>query len=281
MELQPAKPILIASRMLPLHAELLALLTGLAPDDWFKPTAAPGWSVKDIAAHLLDTDIRRLSYQRDRLPSPRPPGPLDSYRDLVDYIDALNAEWITAARRISPPVLLEFLSLTGPQVAELFESLDPYAPAGTAVAWAGERESPNWFDIAREYTEKWMHQQHIRQAVARPGLLERQWLGPVLDTFLRGLPYTYREVQAPVGTCVTVSISGEAGGAWSLVKHSLGWALYTGRAEAAAAWVQLDQDTAWRVFTKGLSPAQAQARTQINGDEGLGRRVLDLVAIMA
>ena len=32
------------------------------------------------------------------------------------------------------------------------------------VAWAGEERSPAWFDVARELTERWHHQAHIRLA---------------------------------------------------------------------------------------------------------------------
>jgi hypothetical protein len=233
-----------------------------------------------MAAHLLDTDVRRLAYQRDRLPSLPAEKPVETYADLLAQINSLNEQWVAAARRISPPVLLEFLGLVGPQVHALFKTLDPFAPAGASVAWAGEDVSPNWFDIAREYTEKWMHQQQIREATGRPGLTERRWLHPVLDTFLRGLPHTFRTVDLPGGSAVGLSVHGEAGGDWSLMKEE-NWALYAGRAEDAQARVHLDQDTAWRVFTKEIDPAAARSRARFEGDEALGRRVLELVAIMA
>ncbi len=89
---------------------------------------------------------------------------------------------------------MAFLEMTDPLLYQHFKALPPFEPAGVSVAWAGEAQSFNWFDIAREYTEKWLHQQHIREAVSRPVLAERRWLHPVLDTFMRALPYTYRGV---------------------------------------------------------------------------------------
>ena len=74
------------------------------------------------------------------------------------------------------------------------EALPAFESGGPAVAWAGDKQSPNWFDIAREYTEKWLHQQHIREAVGQPVLDERRWLFPVLDTFMRALPHVYRDI---------------------------------------------------------------------------------------
>jgi hypothetical protein len=42
--------IIIVDRFAPLQAHLLTLLAELSEDDWARPTAAPGWSVKDVAS---------------------------------------------------------------------------------------------------------------------------------------------------------------------------------------------------------------------------------------
>src|SRR5262249_23136124 len=207
------EPVFVTELFCQIHAELLSLLRNLSGDDWIKPTAARQWVVKDIVAHLLDGDVRRLSFQRDKAPMVSPETAVENYRDLVDFLNQLNAGWIRAAKRISPGLLIEFLELTGAQVCELFRSLDPFAPALFGVAWAGEQESQNWFDIAREYTEKWHHQQQIRDAVGAPSLTGRKWLFPVLDTFLRGLPHTYRETQADEGSRGAIIIAGDPRGA--------------------------------------------------------------------
>ncbi len=279
--LHPVKPIQSVDLFSPLHEELLALLRQLAPADWQRPTPAPAWSVKDVAAHILDTDIRRLAYQRDELAPPDPPWPITGYYDLVAYLNELNAQWVTAARRISPALLIQLLELICPQVHQLFKSLDLLAPAAVGVGWAGEQQSATWFDIAREYTEKWVHQQQIREAVGVPRLTSRRWLHPVLDTFLRGLPHAYRDVDASELTSVVVRITGEAGGTWSLIRQDSRWVLLSGNAPRAAAVVEIDQETAWRLFTKNLAPEAARSRTHIDGDEMLGRQLLMLVAIMA
>jgi hypothetical protein len=43
----------------------------------------------------------------------------------------------------------------------------------------------------------------------------------------------------------------------------------------------MDADTAWRLFTKGISKEEAMARTTIAGDRLLGEKVLDTVSIIA
>lgn len=279
--LHPVEPINTVGLFPPLHAELLTLLRQLEPQDWLKPTVAVPWSVKDMVAHLLDTDMRRLSSQRDGFTPPATEPPPATYHDLVELLNRLNAEWVRAAQRLSPQLLIALLELIGPQVHHLFTTLDPLAPARASVAWAGESSSPNWFDIAREYTEKWHHQQHIREAVGAPLLTARQWLYPALDTFLRGLPHTYRDVSATEGSNLVISISGEAGGEWTLSRHRQSWQLYQGAVAEADARVQLDQDTAWRLFTKGMAPDDARHHLAIEGDERFGIQLLSLLAIMA
>ena len=75
-----------------------------------------------------------------------------------------------------------------------------------------------WFDIGREYTERWLHQQQIRDAVGAPGLTGRAWLHPTLDIFVRALPHTFRHARAAPGSSVRVEIEGEAGGVWTVVR---------------------------------------------------------------
>lgn len=279
--MKPVIPILITDLLPPLHAELLALLRRLGDGDWNKPTVARAWSVKDIAAHLLDGDLRRLSIQRDKMPLPQPEAPVENYGDLVSFLNQLNAEWVKAAKRLSPKILIALLEWSGEQVYQFFKTLDPYAPAIFAVAWAGEKVSPNWFDIAREYTERWHHQQQIREAVGAAGLTSRQWLQPVLDTFFRGLPHTYRNAVANDGTLISFEVRGEAGGEWTLVRENGAWRLYAGSDPDSVCQVRITQDTAWRRMTKGLSREQAASQIEIVGDKTLGAPILDMLAVMA
>jgi uncharacterized protein (TIGR03083 family) len=278
--LTPVAPILLTDNFPGLHAELMALLRGLNQGDWNRPTACALWSVKDITAHLLDTSIRRLSFGRDRL-DPTPDTPIANYSELVGYLNRLNADWVAATRRLSPPVLINLLDFTAGQVHAFLQTLDPHSPALFPVVWAGEELSLNWFDIAREYTERWLHQQQIREAVGAPGLTARAWLHPTLDVFVRALPFTYRGVDAPIGLSIRFEIVGEAGGIWTLMRKAAGWELFLGSSEAPAAIVTLDQETAWKLFSKGIDREAARQRIRFQGEPALGEPVLGSLAIMA
>jgi uncharacterized protein (TIGR03083 family) len=278
--LTPVGPVDVVHLFPGLHQELMGLLRRLDNADWNRPTACALWSVKDIVAHLLDSCLRRLSYGRDRL-DPCPDRPIASHADLVGYLNHLNATWIAATHRLSPRVLMDLMDQAAPQLTSYFESLDPNAPAMFGVAWAGEERSSNWFDTAREYTERWLHQQQIREAVGAPGLNARPWLHPALDIFVRALPFTYRQVEAAPGASLCLEIGGEAGGVWTLMRGPQGWDLFAGSDPSAATRVSMDQKTAWKLFSKGLSAEQAARDIRIHGDSRVGQPVLGALAVMA
>ncbi len=262
-----------------LDRQLIDLLKSLTFQEWEAPTIAPLWRVKDIAAHLLDGNLRTLSMLRDAYAGD-PPEDIRSYQDLVTYLNGLNTVWVAAAKRLSPQVLIELLELTGKQYHEYLSTLDPFAKAAFSVAWAGETESLNWFHIAREYTEKWHHQQQIREATGRPGLLSRAFFYPFIATFMRGLPYTYRDTKAENGTCVKFTVSTEAGGDWYLLREDGQWKLAETHSGTLSASLSIDPDTAWKLFTKGISPELARPKVSIKGDVKLAEVSLEMIAVM-
>ena len=272
---QPAK-ILVVDRFAPLRSQLLTLLATLCEDDWARPTAAPRWCVKDVTAHLLGGDVGILSRSRDGFSS----GPtVRSNTELVDLVNRLNQEWVVAARRMSPHLLRELLALMGPEVEAYFSSLDPEAVGGP-VSWAGPNSAPVWFDLAREFTERWHHQQQIRDATDRPPLYDPYFLSPVLDTFVRALPHTFRHVSAPEGTVVRLEISGDAGASWFLVRAARKWELTLESGTDPVVEVTLPQDTAWRMFTKGINPDAARASARVRGDATLASSIFRTVSVI-
>src|SRR6266568_413658 len=79
----------LAARVEVLHlfpeerTHLLDVLADLEPDRWHLPTVCPGWSVADIARHLLGDDLGRVSRMRDEFKSPTQALLGESIVDLV------------------------------------------------------------------------------------------------------------------------------------------------------------------------------------------------------
>jgi hypothetical protein len=237
-----------------------------------------GWNVKDIALHLLGDDVGLLSARRDGFNEPQPS--LDTWRELVDWLNENNHRWVVSTRRISPRLLCDLLKFSGDQVNAYFRTLNPQT-LGDSVSWAGSEPAPVWLDMAREFTERWHHQQHIREAVGKPGLMEPYYLAPVLAAFVHALPRTYQPFDAKEGTRVTLTITGESGGAWSVVREQRGWSLYEGKPRQPEAEVVLPEDVAWRLFTKGLTKETACEQAKLLGDQVLASQMLETVSIIA
>lgn len=257
---------------------LLALLTSLSAEDWNRPTAAARWSVKDIAQHLLGGDLGILSRKRDSYLFSH--ARINDWDDFVAFINDLNDVWVKATSRLSPVVLCDLLEFAGRKTCAYFESLDPYAPGGP-VEWAGPEPAPVWLDLAREYTERWHHQQQIRDAVGKPGLKEPKYFAPVIDAFVRALPHTYKDLSADNNTLIALNITGDAGGRWFLLRENDSWHLYLDVGRQPQAEVSIDQDVAWRLFTKGIGKEEARKRAAFDGDQTLAERALDMVSVIA
>lgn len=262
-----------------LDEALLTLLRSLRREEWHARTIAPRWTVHQVAAHLLDTALRRLSQCRDGWIAA--PVTIDSNDALVHLINQMNEQGVAVLGRCSPDLLIDLTAMVTPQLAAYLAGLDPLAPAAFAVSWAGEGESQNWFDVARELTERWHHQQQIRLATNRPGIMTPRLYQPVLDTFMRVLPHTYREVDAPDGTACDVVVPGDCGGRWRVVRQDQRWRLVTSLGEEqVAATAVIPADLAWRLFTKGAPHDEAIARVELHGDRGLAAVILGALAIV-
>ncbi len=275
---KPVGPLLIAHLFPKIEALLLDLLRALTPEDWEKQTLARKWKVKDVVAHLLDTQLRKLSLARDGWAAN--PEVLPAPAHLVALINRLNEEGVTFYRRLSPAVLISLMATASRESAAYHQSLDPFAPAKFAVSWAGEETSLNWFDTAREYTERWHHQQQIRLAVNLPGIMTPELYHPVLDCFLRGLPNAYRDRPADSGTVLQVEVAGDCGGTWYLYRDGRSWRLVEASLGPPSSRVTIPQAIAWRIFTKGIERAAAAAQLQVVGDRELGLHLLGMKAIV-
>jgi uncharacterized protein (TIGR03083 family) len=232
------RPLLIEER-----ADLLELLRGMDDEDWLISTQAAGWRVKDVALHLLDNDLGWLSRSRDRDTS----GRLDMsgvYADFVTALDRKNQSWVDGAHGLSRRVVCDLLEWSGREVEAYHGSIDMLTPR--TVIWASHDPVPAWFDLARDLTERWVHQQQIRLAVGVEGHHGEKYLSVVIRTFIWAFQCQYRPV-AEVGTQVALDIADA--GSWTLARTDDGWEIDEGSCGSPAARVMMSADAAWRSLT--------------------------------
>lgn len=246
MDVWSAPPVDARSLFRDEREALLTLLGQLPIDGWTAASAAKGWTVKDIALHLLDGDLGRLSRHRDGDHS----GVLSVTNggSFVDALAAKNQRWIDAAREFSPRVVRGLLAHSTREIEAWTAQTDVFTPAW--VSWASSEPVPTWLDYAREFTETWVHHQQMREATGRPAANDR--LPDVLSIFVWAFQHQYR-VDAPVG--VRVGIDLDTGGQWHLASQGKSqWTLKPGRAASQAAALTFTADAAWRSLTGASFP---------------------------
>ena len=268
-------------QLIPLLDELLIeLLESLHPDDWSRKTLAPAWNVKDVAAHLLDGNIRSLSSSRDGF-NTKTTISTDNHDGVVRFLNTINNDWVTVMKRVSPSMLISLLSLTNKLYSDHLSQLDPFEKSIYPVSWAGQSESQNWFHIAREYTEKWHHQQQIREATGHsPVLFAKAFFKPYIDTSLIALPYHFRNLKAEEGDTFSLIITGEGGGEWHFIYQKNVWATCLEKPSYSVAKVHIDDRVIWRLFSKQISADELKNRTMISGRKDIAEAFLTMTAVM-
>ena len=254
---------------------LVRLLAELDDEQWRAPTPCPAWSVHQLAIHIVHDDLRRLSADRD--------GHAGAWIDastldeLVVGLDRLNERWVeTMAPTLSPRLTYELLQWLASPTEEHLLGLDPEA-LENSVMWAGPGSHPNWLDVAREYTERWVHQQQLRDAVGRSGLTEEVFAGPVVETFARGLPAALPRPGVSK-QIVVVRVTGPFERSWTLESGSSGWTFTSTTTDSASAVVELPVDAFWRRAVRMIDHDEVRQAARAQGDGTLVDAVLNLRA---
>ena len=250
----------------------------MSASDWERPSPCPGWSVLGLAAHLLGGDLSLLAGQRDDHHGTPAPQQL-SEEEFISWLDDLQVEWVHAARRLSPRLVIDLLDWTGPQVTELIGGQVVSALIAN-VSWASTGRVPVWLDQARELSERWIHRQQILQAVGSPSDLQRDLAEPVLDGLRWAYPFRLEPHVRPVGATVEVGVSGpEFELQWNLVSDGAAWHFQPMAGDRPIAELHMTLEQAWRLLSNNLDQ-DAQAHIIASGDPDIVASLMRTRAII-
>lgn len=248
------------------RARLLDLVAAIDDADWGRATACPEWTVLDLSCHLVGDDLSLLARHRDGHQGTPPPGGLGEAA-FVGWLDELQADWVLAARRLSPRLVVDLLAWAGPQLVEMFAAQDPRARSAH-VSWAGPDLVPVWLDQVRELSEYWIHRQQLRQALGSPSDLRPGLAGPILDGLRWALPFRLSPLEAQTGDTVSIEITGPVHTNWQLVFTDVGWDFHSRPGPRVVARGSMSTEQVWRLLTNNLEPDD-QAGLQLSGDQGI------------
>jgi uncharacterized protein (TIGR03083 family) len=255
----------------PLRRALVELLRTTDGDGWNRPTVCPGWTVHDLALHLLGVEVGNVSRRRDRHVLPLAGSTVPGKSSLAAH----NEGWVDATRGVSPRLLVTLLDGVSAAFDAYVSTVD-LEPVTATVSWAGGGPVPVWLDIAREYTERWVHQQQLREALQRPGMTEAEYVGPVIGAFVHAIPMALAGTAADDGAAISFEVDGAGGGRWHVLNDEGVWDLRPGAHDRPNAVVRTDAVNAWRRFTRH----PLATPPVVEGDQALGRAAGAAVAIL-
>jgi uncharacterized protein (TIGR03083 family) len=266
-------PLLVLER-----ARLLRLLRSLGPEEWDRPTRCPGWSVLGLSAHLLGDDLAWLSAHRDAHHGTPTPAGLDE-PGFIGWLDELQLEWVHAARRLSPRVVVDLLAWTDGHVAAAVGEQDPSALTAS-VSWASAGAVPLWLDHARELSERWIHRQQILEAIGQPSDLRPDLAEPVLDALRWAYPFRLTAHHRPKGTTIGIGVTGpEVELGWSLVTDGETWRFVSVPEDEPETHLAVTTEQAWRLLTNNYDE-DVHGAPVMSGDGDIIRTLLLTRAIV-
>ena len=243
---------------------LLDLVDDLPAEDMARLTDCPGWTVRDVLAHVaaIESDLVEA-----RPATGGSTGEMDA---------SLTQPGVAERAGRSPEELVaELRTAVAARAGQLRDlPADPQArvsTGSTGLNWSWDRLLRN------RVVDLWVHEQDIRRAVGRPGAMSAPGAHITTQTFAAALPYVVgKKVGAVPGATVRVDVTGP-------VAMTVGVRVDdSGRAhpvESADADVRLVMDTeAFTLLAAGRRPVDT-VPVQVEGDQELGRRVLEQLAV--
>lgn len=233
----------------------------LEPDDWDLPTDLPGWTAKDVLAHLVH--LERVLVDGEAGPAGGKAVPADYTNAGVAALREVEVEQLRADLR-------DLVARRAEQLTELPDPNERAASTPAGVDWT-------WDVALRNRTvDMWMHEQDIRRAVGLPGSQDTLGAHVTTASFSAALPYILgRRAQAPVGTVVRWLVTGPVP-----VDATIGVG-DDGRARAtdAAPTATLTMDTEAFTVLAGGRRGPDGVEVQVDGDSELAGRVLAAMAV--
>ena len=223
-----------------------------------------------MACHLLGDDLGLLSRRRDHyMGTPAP----ESLREgqFIDWLDQLQIEWVRAARRLSPRLVVELLEWSGPRLTDALSKED-LTVRSSRVSWAGPEPVPVWLDQLRELSEYWIHRQQLLEALDREADLDPLLLRPILLGLRWAYPYRLSQADLSPGGAIRITIGEPLDETWLLVLADGSWEFSGGSEDRVMATAALSADHAWRLLSNNL--AQPPGDLDVHGDE----RAVEVIA---
>lgn len=252
--------------------DVVALLRSLDEADWSRPTDLPGWDVKAVASHLahLESELSGVKQKRVELPE------RDHYTSPTSMYTELGI--VARSDKAGKEIVDELEECARSRYEQLLA--DPPADGTADPPRTPGKIGWNWETLlSNRVVDVWMHEQDIRRAVGRPGGMNTAAAAHTVATFTRSFPYAVgKRVAPPVGTTAVLDVTGVSPVHLVVEVDDSGRAVpLTSDPERPTVSLRMDVET-FVVVAGGRRPV-ADLPVEISGDQELGRKVLEAMAV--
>jgi len=248
------------------------LLETLSAADWATATSLPGWTVRDIVAHLVGTESMLQG-----VPTPKTDIDVSTLEHVRNDIGVMNEHWVWNLRGLSVAELHEkFRSVTAER-RKLLSDL-PGEEWNTITATPAGPDTYGRFMRVRIF-DCWMHELDIRDAVARPSG-SRELAGSAstlaLDEMAAGMGFVVGKLGgAPDGSRVRIELTGPLRRVINVSMQGRGRVVPDFGAQEPTSTIALDGVLFTRIAGGRTAPAAHVDAIAYGGDEEVGRRIVD------
>ena len=179
---------------------LLDLVDTLSAGDEAQPTDLPGWTVRDIIAHLahLESELagdEPVLADESEIPAD---ARADAFRSYTE-------RGVAARRSRSMDELVAELRSAVDRLRTTLDVAEPPPPPASFP-----RPGRTWEPLLRDRTfDHWMHEQDIRRAVGRQGGWDSPGALLSVATLRAAIPYAVgKKVRPPAGSTIAITIEG-------------------------------------------------------------------------
>jgi uncharacterized protein (TIGR03084 family) len=191
------------------EAELSALLAGLGPDDWHRPTRCEGWDVADVVLHLAQTNEMAVGSATDRYGEV-----LDGLTDGLTPSGSVDDGVAAMVRRERGASSDQLFARWSQGCTDLVEALDA-DDMSRRVQWVAGQLSLRTLATTR-VAETWIHAGDIAGAVGAT-MEPTDRLRLIARLAWRTLPYAFGSAGRQMAGPVAFRLRAPRGEAWDFL----------------------------------------------------------------
>ncbi len=249
-----------------------SLTSGFSDAQWQEPTPLPGWTVRDVVAHIVGTESMLQG-----VATPQADVDMSVFKHVRNDIGVMNERWVLEMRALSHAELLDKFRETTAQRRLALSDVSEQDWVQVTATPAGPDTYGRFMRI--RVFDCWMHELDIRDAVGQPASVSGL-VGPAaeqsLDEMAASMGFVVGKLGgAPDGSRVSIELMGPVGRTINVAVN--------GRAQVVDDFGDSDPTSTIRLdallfarLAGGRTPLGQQADAiSYGGDEAVGRRIVE------